>query len=246
MGFAADISKQVRKDTSFHFVYPPGVPVALGDIMVRDAGIWVPVGNLADEFDIEIESVQDTTPDNWSPSSEHGFDFAVKASGEPSTAFKVLTKAQAGVKIDLTGDSSFVLSLAGVTFTRMKSVKGFWAKLREAQPKWTWDLRRRFVTRIVQADSGTFIASATGGASFELEADSDVKIASFTVADLAAGFTMKSTMSAKDQFTGKGPITPLFSAHRLRLIGGVGPAARAVSEIELIEPEDEEDSGDTE
>jgi hypothetical protein len=246
MGFAGDITNQVRTDTSFHFVYPPGVGVRLGDIVVRDSGIWVPVGNVTADLGVTFNTVTDSIPGSWNPTSERGVDYDTKLSGQPSGVFKFLTDAEAGVKISMNADNSFVLSMADVSFERIESVSNLWKDFKAKQSRWTWDLKKRIVTRVVHCGLCTFLASAKGGTSFELAASANVKLQSFSLADLAAGFTLKSSMSARDQFTSKGPLTPLFSVYKLKLIGGLGPAeaAAAAPAVEHLEPEEDTGAGE--
>jgi hypothetical protein len=243
MAFAADITDQVRKDTSFHFVYPPGVGVRLGDIVIRDGGIWVPVGNVAEDLDVTFETMTDRAPGTWNPTSERGVDWETKLKAQPSGAFKYLTDAEGGVKISMNADNSFVLSMANTTFERVTSVAKLWDDFKQKQSRWTWDRKKRIVTRVVHCRSCTFLASAKGGTSFELAASAKVKLQTLTLADLATGFTLKSSMSARDQFTSKGPLTPLFSAHKLKLIGGLGPAEAAAPNPVVENLEIEEDTG---
>jgi len=248
VGFAASISKQVHKDTSHHLVYPPGVPLALGDIVEQHDGIWVPVGNLANDLGIALESTNDPTPADWQPTSARGYSLEVKAAGAPAAAFKYVTDAEAGVKLTLSGDRSFVFSLKDARFERIESIDNFWKEVRSKRSFWTWELRRRIVTRLVRAASGTFLASGTSEATFELSAKADLKAGVVDIADLSAGFTLKSTMSAKDRFVSAGGITPLFGAHRVKFLGGLGPAEVGAATLDQSaleeEPGDDADVAD--
>lgn len=236
MGFAADIVKQVKKDTGLHLIYPPGFPVRLGDIMERnDAGVWMPVGNLYDEVpEFRLETVPDDAPDDFSASSERGFDFDVKLSGQTSDLFKHVAEAKAGVRVRLNGSSSFVLSLSGTRFTRIKDPAALWKAYKADHSILTWDLSRRLVTSVAKADSATFLASAEGGATYELEATGDVDVAKIKVGDLAANFQLKSTLSGMATFAGK-EATLLYGAHKMRLFGGVGAAGEAGLTVDQIE-----------
>jgi hypothetical protein len=243
---AETITRQVKTDTSMNLVFPPGAPVRLGDVMERDdSGVWVPIGNLYDWVPgFPLETVNDPTPGDFSASSERGYDFDVKVSGKTSDLFKSVALAKAGVRVRLNGDSSFVLSLAGATFTRIKDTGALWAAYRKDHSMWTWDLGRRIVTTVVKADQATFLASAKGGATYELEAKGDVDAANIQVADLATKFKLVSTMSGATTFVGK-EATPLYRSHKMHLTGGIGAAAaggtNTVDEFDLDdEPTDED------
>ncbi len=245
MGFAKNITKQVRKDTGKHLIYPPGVPLQLGDVVMKDDGIWIPIANLYDDIGFEPDISADTQPDdNWSPTSQHGFGMKIKLAGEPGSGFKHLIDAEAGVRIDLSGESAFALAMSGVRFDRIASVPVFWDTVKAARSYWNWDFSHRIVTQVVRADSATFLASAGRDSSFELVAEAGVDVSGVQLGDLSANFSFKSNMSAKDRFVSKQGATPLFAAFkRKRLGGGVGPASVDELGATLPEIEIEEDDG---
>lgn len=244
-GFAEKISNQVRKDTSHHLIYPPGVPLALGDIVVRDAGIWIPIGNIATRAGITPEGTLDDTKDRWEAQSDRGVTFSTKAKLESNTLFKFVGQADAGVKVTLSGTSTYALGLKGARFERIAEVDEFWDQIRGAVPFWTWDLGRRIVTGLVRADSGTWLASASGESSFELQADADLPAGGVTsIADVAVGFTLKSTMSAKDLFVANDEVTPLFSAHKVSFLRTFTPAELQAEQPRIEESKLQEDTSD--
>jgi hypothetical protein len=241
-GFAENISKHVRKDTSHHLIYPPGTPLRLGDIVQRSAGIWVAVGNIADDLDITVDVLQDEDPSNWESSSSRGVDLEVKLAGEPGPTFKFLTAAEAGVKVTLKGEDAYAFSMANVRIERIKSIDVFWKQVKQKRGFWTWDLSRRIVTRLVRAETATFLASGKQENSFELEASADVSVAPVSVANLAAGFTLRSSMTGRDSFASKSNSTPLFGAHKVGFFGDLGVAALdATLDDTTLEADDDDD-----
>ena len=161
-----------------------------------------------------------------------------KLSGETNSAFKFLTDAEAGVKISFKGEATYALGMKGVRFPRIRDIDAFWEAVKEQVPFWTWDLRRRIVTHVVIADSGTWLASASGGTSFELVAEGGIPAGGITnIADVAANFRLKSVMSAKDKFVAQSGVTPLFRAYKVKLLGGWGPAAFEAEQPKIGEVE---------
>jgi hypothetical protein len=237
-GFAATITEQVRRDSGHHLNYPPGVPLRLGDIVIKTAGVWTPIGNLADRAGVQMDEKPDGSSDRWEVQSTHGVQFMSKIEGEVNTAFKFLTDAEAGARVAFEREATYALGLKDVSFTRLDDIDGFWDAVKMAVPFWTWDLRRRIVTHLVTADSGTWLASASGQTSFELVAEGGIPAGGVaSIADVAAGFRMKSHMSAKDNFVGQSTITPLFKAYRVSLLGGFGPAAAESEQPKIGEVE---------
>jgi hypothetical protein len=223
-GFAENISKNVRKDLSHHLIYPPGTPLRFGDIVERSAGVWVPVGNLADQLGLDVEVTEDTKPSNWFPYASREAVIEPKIAGQTGPTFRFLTQAEAGVKVTLKGENAFALSMTGVRIERIKDIDVFWKQVREKRGFWTWDLRRRIVTKLVRTETATFLASGRQEMSFELEASAGVNVGATQVADLAAGFTLRSTMSGRDNFVSESESTPLFGAHKVGFFGDLGIA----------------------
>ncbi|WP_244930352.1 hypothetical protein [Nocardioides sp. W7] len=242
MGFAADITRQVRAQYSMHFSYPPGQPLQLGDIVVPDAGTWTVVGNLAKRAGVSIDVVEDPTPADWSPSATSGCNIETKAAATLDPKFKFVAEAKAGVKITLNDKNAFALAMKGARFRRIADVDEFWDHVRGEVNKWTWDLRRRIVTSVTDVESMTFLASAEGGSSFELEAAGSPNVSGLQLGDISAGFTLKSTMSANDVFSSLAA-TPLFRAHKVKLLGPLGTASVASGDVAW---EEQGDLGDDE
>ncbi|GAA2166024.1 hypothetical protein [Pedococcus bigeumensis] len=217
-GLAERITAQVRKDLSHHMVYPPGVPLALGDIVEKSGGIWVPIGNIAKDLGITLETTEDESAGDWESTSERGYDIQVKLAGQPAPAFKFLADAEAGIKLTLKGENAFVLSMSKVRINRIASVDAFWNEVKGKRGFWNWDLSRRIVTRVVTSEATTFLASATADTAFEMSAKADVRAGVVSVADLSTELTLRSTMSARDRFVTDQAATPLFGAHRVKLL----------------------------
>jgi hypothetical protein len=237
-GFAQKITAQVLTDSGHHLVYPPGVPLKLGDILIKNRGTWTPVGNLAERAEVEVDTADDEARDRWETQSTRGVQFHAKAEGEVNSAFKFLTDAEAGARVEFHQESTYTLGMKDVRFIRIRDVDRFWDDVKNAVPFWTWDLRRRIVTHIVVANSGTWLASATGNTSFELVAEGGLPAGGVaSIADVAAGFHMKSHMSAKDSFVGLSKVTPLFKAHKVRFGGGFGPAMADLEQPKIGEEE---------
>ena len=238
-GMAERVTDKVRKDLSHHMIYPPGVPLALGDIVEKSAGIWVPIGNLAEDLGIELDIKQDESPGDWEATSEGGYEFEVKVAGQPAPAFKYLVDAEAGVKLTLRGENAFVLSMTRVRVQRINSVDAFWQEVRSKRGFWTWDLSRRIVTRVVSSQSTTFLASVAADAAFEMSASANLSPGAISIAELSTSLTLRSTMAARDRFVTDQTATPLFGAHRVKLLGGLGTAATELGRLEDTGLEDD-------
>jgi hypothetical protein len=118
-----------------------------------------------------------------------------------------------------------VISLSDVTMQRMENTRSLGPQLRKQFFKLfdSWDTGWLVVSEVLRAESGTFLMSSSGSSQVELKANASVAPGGVTLADLASGFTRVGDSSGSDDFVGKGQISPMFKAVKLK-IGGIGPA----------------------
>jgi hypothetical protein len=225
-GKARDFVKQVHDQEGYWLNYPPGQAIKLGDIVERQAGVWIPIGNVGDrgvEFATTGEGSEKTP--SWTSQSKKGVEVKSSLDLEPG-ALKFLADGELGARVSFEGGSKYLLSLSDVTFDRVKSIEDFWNAVKQKYSTWTWDLGHRVVTSVARAESGSFLGSGDSSATYELKAKAKVKVETVNVADLAVGFKLVSTSSSSSQFVGLGNLTPLFRLHRVTLIlGNLTPAA---------------------
>jgi hypothetical protein len=239
MGLFGDIVGDVKRQRGLWLRYPPAEPVALGDVIVRDEGLWVRVGNIADDLGFEIERTDPyEEQDMWVCQSESGVSVVGKASTDASDALSLLADGEVGAYVHLSSGGKYLLSLRGVTFTSVKSVDGFWDQIKQHRRMFTWDRRRKIVTTVVRAGSGTFLMSADSEVTYGLKARASIPTTTtIVIADLAAGFDLAKRFSAADCFVAKAGFTPLFRAHKVTLFGGSKLAALGETRLE---PDDED------
>ena len=250
-GRAKDYVKAVRKQTSYWLNFPPAMPLKLGDIVIRNGGIWVPIGNVADQgaaFETEVDDSHGGAP--WVSQSESGVAVESSVDANPGV-FKYLQPGEVGVKVSFDSGNKYVLSLVGTRFHRVRSIDAFWDAVRAEYSVWTWDLRRRVVTSVAVADSGTFLGSGDSAASYELAADAGVNVQGVDLGKISADFKLSSTSSSSETFVGLRNVTPLFRLHKVTLLGNFDAAAvgedsvnPATEHTELVEDDTDPDSDD--
>ena len=195
--------KELRRgDGTLVPLFAPDADVSLGDIGTFDRGQFVPAGtSLAEEFGIELQSREDTTPTDWAFASEGAVELTPEA-----------TVSIGGVDL-LTGKLSFKRDRAVVA-----SFKG----VTEAAAVWPQELNRRVwelylaeqiprdavvVRTIRRAASGTVVVTRKGGISVEVAADPKLLGGLLTLEGLGAGVKFTSGTQASFQVSGPG-MTP--------------------------------------
>ncbi|HEX6659479.1 MAG TPA: hypothetical protein VF065_15420, partial [Ilumatobacter sp.] len=200
--------------------------VELGEIYEVKKGVPQLVGTLAD-WDIEWqEDPESEQRGNWTAKSERGVDITTKFEGSTpdGIVLKNLAVADAGAVVKFTEKDSYVISLSDVTMQRMENTRKLGPQLRKQFFKLfdSWDTGWLVVTEVLRAQSGTFLMSSSGSSQVELKANASVAPGGVTLADLATGFSRVGDSSGSDDFVGKGQISPMFKAVKLK-IGGIGP-----------------------
>lgn len=224
-GKARDYVKQVHGQTGWWLNFPPAQKLRLGDIVIREAGVWIPIGNV-DDRGVVIDPEPDDSPEGtpWVSASESGVKIETSLDAEPGV-FKYIQPGQVGLKVSLEKGNKYVLSLKGARFPRIRSIDAFWADVRAGYSIWTWDLRRRVVTSICTADSGTFLGSGSSASTYELKAEAGVNVGGVDLGRLSADFKLVSTYSSSETFVGLAGVSPLFRLHKVTLLGGLDAAA---------------------
>ncbi|MGS0688324.1 hypothetical protein ACVBEQ_24725 [Nakamurella sp. GG22] len=222
---AGDFVKAVRDQTGYWLNYPPAQPLKLGDIVVRESGVWIPIGNVADRgvvYDTEEDANAAGAP--WVSASATGVNIESSIGAAPGV-FKYITDGQVGAKVTFSSGDKYLLSAAGVRFNRVKSIDAFWDVVRGEYSSWTWDLRRRIVTSVAIAESTTFLASGESAAAYELSAQAGLNVQGVDLATISAGFKLASTYNSSETFAGLANVTPLFRLHRVTFFTGSLDAA---------------------
>lgn len=242
-GRAKDLVKSVKKQTGAYWLnYPPGRKIELGDIVVREGGVWRVIGNVKDrgvEFTVNVDDSQAAFP--WVTQSESGVKIEFATEVQPGQ-FKYVVPGEIGAKVSLEGGSKYLLSMKGARVHRINSIEDtFWKSIKSKYSVWSWDLRHRIVTEIVVADSATFLGSGSAKAEYELQGDAKLKApgAPLAVGSLSADFGLVSTAESAETFASLPGKTPLIGLHKVGLFGGfTGAAEEASIEDQEILPDD--------
>jgi hypothetical protein len=223
-GKARDYVQQVKTQTGYWLNYPPAQPLRLGDIVTKERGVWIPIGNTADRGvtpEAEIDESRAGAP--WVSASDSGVRIDTSLAAEPGV-FKYVQPGQLGVKVSLGRGNKYILSLKGARFHRVRSIDKYWDAVRAKYSRWTWDLRRRIVTSLCTAESGTFLGSGSSEASYELQAEAGVNIQGLDLGKLSANFKLVSTYSSAETFVGSADVSPVFRLHKVTLLGNLDTA----------------------
>jgi hypothetical protein len=250
-GKARDFVKQVHGQHGYWLNYPPAQPIKLGDIVIREGGVWIPIGSVTDRG-VQIETTVDdaSSGPSWTSSSEQGVEVKSSLDLDPG-AFKYLVDGELGARVSFASGSKYLLALSGVRFDRVKSIEQFWKGVKSKYSMWTWDLRNRIVTSVCHGDSGTFLGSGDSAATYELKAEAGINVPGIDIGKLATGFSLVSTSSSSTSFVGLKDVTPLFRLHRATIFGSPDAAAVQMGDdypqtdaTELVEDDTKPDSDD--
>ena len=223
-GKARDYVKQVKGQTGYWLNFPPAQPLRLGDIVAKEGGIWIPVGNTADRgvaLDAGVDESKAGIP--WVSSSDSGVKIETSLDADPGV-FKYVQPGQVGVKVSLDKGNKYVLSLKGARFHRVRSIDAYWDAVRSKYSRWTWDLRRKIVTSICTAETGTFLGSGSSTATYELQAEAGFNVQGVDLGKLSADFKLVSTYSSSETFVGLADVSPVFRLHKVTLFGDLDTA----------------------
>ena len=243
MGSARSYVRSVWDQTRHVAAWIPLSKVELGEIYEVKKGVPQLVGTLAD-WDIEWkEDPESEQRGNWTAKSERGVDITTKFEGSTpdGIVLKNLAVADAGAVVKFSEKDSYVISLSDVTMQRMENTRKLGPQLRKQFFKLfdSWDTGWLVVTEVLRAQSGTFLMSSSGSSQVELKANASVAPGGVTLADLATGFSRVGDSSGSDDFVGKGQISPMFKAVKLK-IGGIGPGGVRSFDVDPKQlPEDE-------
>ena len=243
MGSARSYVRSVWDQTRHVAAWIPLSKVELGEIYEVKKGVPQLVGTLAD-WDIEWkEDPESEQRGNWTAKSERGVDITTKFEGSTpdGIVLKNLAVADAGAVVKFSEKDSYVISLSDVTMQRMENTRKLGPQLRKQFFKLfdSWDTGWLVVTEVLRAQSGTFLMSSSGSSQVELKANASVTPGGVTLADLATGFSRVGDSSGSDDFVGKGQISPMFKAVKLK-IGGIGPGGVRSFDVDPKQlPEDE-------
>jgi hypothetical protein len=196
----------------------------------------------------QIDASKVGTP--WVSSSESGVHIETSLTADPG-AFKYLQSGQVGVKVSLDSGNKYILSLKGVRFHRIASIDSFWKDVRSKYSVWAWNRRRKIVTSIGAAESGTFLGSGSAEATYELQAAAGVNVQGIDLGELSVNFKLVSTYSSSETFAGLAEVSPVFRLHKVTFFGNVDAAGLDVDpenppteQTELVEDDTDSDSED--
>lgn len=170
----------------FYANWPIGTPIKLGDYGTMDGRIFIPEGNITDDFKIKFKIRTDTTKDHYYFKSTD----SVKVEFFPKGSVSIhpsMPSIRASMRIEFAKEESVFFNSAGIRNHSIESIDNLGNIILSMFKNNKWSEKKVVVTRLVQADSATVIISGKSGASICLDAQS-VAIPNINLADASIKF----------------------------------------------------------
>lgn len=201
----------------------------VGDVVTAKEG-RVRVATSLTELAIPFSARPETPPNDVQYQSSKGIKFTFKHPREAAPEFG-LERPHAGVIIDF-AKRGYLLHTEGAVLRSLNAIDAVGAAVLEWHGKQKWDLEHILITEVVEAASATLLTAPGLGGRVVLRAEDDDENL-FDEMNLAEGFVCSSARDAVGEEICTPALTPLYRAHKLKLIDGK-PAFLPVTVDELI------------
>lgn len=214
-------TRQVRERAGYLATWLPGRVLYLGDIGAMEGDEFAQTSNLQvhgisyDERpagqgqDIELTSSDDVRID------------VTVAGKTPSSTFKTLGEADAGLVVTFGRHAGFVIQAAGVSQTNIGNLEQIEDAIRDQsqQDIWrrTWRRTNAVVSELVTAQVCTILIAESSDAHVELKATADISPEGLTLANADAKFVVTSAEGVTTRIVAATGLTPLFRAVRFHV-----------------------------
>lgn len=246
MTLANDYAKELRRELKMFPVWPPEIPVRLGDYGTLDGSIFQRRGNITDDFGVQIEAL---------PDAERR-DIEYKSAGKVSV--EVNAGASAGVpgaqgtvskRVTFSKAHSALLSASNCTYEVFKNVGHIESTLLELLGAGTWQKEWAVISGVVRSESATILVSSQKNASIDLVLEGEIPQVQLAGANLKVSINAESNVGVKVLAksgatplmmlsrvqTRYAPFWPIPRGHVLRVLGG--PVASLPVEPTISAPE---------
>jgi hypothetical protein len=155
----------------FYANWPPGENIKLGDYGILNGDVFIPEGNITEQFNLQFNRRDDPTKDNYNFKSTDSVSITFLPKG--SYTQTGMPSVKASLKIDFSNTASVFFNAAGIKHSLIEGMDKLGKIILGMFETQKWPASRFVVTRLVQADSATIIISGKSGASMTLDAESD-------------------------------------------------------------------------
>jgi hypothetical protein len=214
----ATYAEQVAQGLSWGATWFPSSITEVGDVGTFVDGVFVKATDLA-----LLQVAFATEPSSYDAdldfSSQKGVTISAKTAGQTSAAFQSVAKAQAGIAVSFQRDAGVVMSLSGLSGTRIENRAGLEEELSaRLKAKKGWSEDYAVVVEVMHADSATILLSREAGTKVEFETKADIQGAGVPLGALSAGVSLAYADAMAQLLVAKSGLTPLL--HTLRLKEG--------------------------
>lgn len=213
----------VHQETNYRATWLPGLQLKLGDVGVLENGEFLKRTTLTD-LGLDFRTEDDPQPTSITNFSSSGVkSVTIKAAGETNESFEFVSTAKAGFRVEFTAGDAVVMKTVNARINSVRDIAALQETLLGAVVEsyrdgaWRPPLWKRdwiVVVQVVDTDRGTVLASTESGASIEVEAAGDIGPGG--IADLDAGFDIKSSRSVGVEVVAAHGLTPVYKALRVK------------------------------
>ncbi|NRA93668.1 MAG: hypothetical protein HRU26_13495 [Psychroserpens sp.] len=211
-------SNEVKKNFKiFYANWEPGGPIQLGDYGVLDRNIFIPVGNIFNEFtefqgDVVVIR-EDDKKDNKSFKSDKGVDVALRSKGTLNSAGNELAKAE--LEIKFSKENAIFFNAAECVTNRIVNKAEIGKILKQLLKAKKWKKRYCVVTDIVKAGKTIIAISESRSSEISFSASSD-QVSSINLSDASVGLDFKSEKSIGYRVDAQDGLDILFGLCKLK------------------------------
>lgn len=217
-------ARDVKENLGYRATWPVGAPIALGDVGEIIDGTFHRRTDLA-QLGIGFEVTQDLSPSQkFDYESKHVGSTTVKVAGQTDEKFEFIAKADAGIRVEFTGEDAVMLKTKNARVNSIKDVAGLEDALLVAvrptldddgetrPPLWKRDWT--VIVEVIDTDATTVLTSTGSDAAIEIEAGGAVGPDGIVDVDAAFGFQHKRAIGVDE--VAKTGATPLYRALRVK------------------------------
>lgn len=219
MSLYKSYSRAVARQTGYLATWFPHIELKVGAVGKIEGGQFTQLtslGNLKIDF---TELIDKHPAPSFDVSTESLRSIETKAAGELDERFKNVAEANAGFKVNFSGNNGAIVRTKRVRSRRVDDVASIENRMLElvrpaAGAKPVWDPDWIVVIEVVEAGAATVVATEQRDGSVEIEAAA--AIGPDGLVDTDANLVVKSGSSAQATMLAKKNATPFFKARRIR------------------------------
>jgi hypothetical protein len=214
MGLADIYSESVHSNLRMYAAWPIDTPLGLGDFGTLDGHLFQRLGNIKDQYSIQIKSLSSKSSVHYDYRSADTVETTMYAKGDMKLGGQI-PLAKAGLEINFSGENAVFFDAAGCNISTIENKDNVFNEITKLYRKGKWDKKHTLITDIIRAESAMVLISKSKDASIFLEAESP-EITVIELAKASIGLRCKSEKNIGLNFISTQETTPLIKLGRIK------------------------------